>query len=258
MKSSYDTVNTSFSDAWYSIDGSDNDVVLSTRVRLARNLVNFPFPSAYKGDDAERVRALIFDSFVHMENPEHYQLVCVHNLENLGQRILIERGVIVSDIVSSPSPGVVVRLDGKVSCTVNNIDHLRISSFVSGLDVTHGFNLAHNLDLAMQNRLQFASSVDFGYLTTQFSDTGSGMKISLMLHLPSITHTGILQRVFKDVLAQGFIISGFYGTGSDSGSSLGSYYQLSNSSSFFGSEEGQIESITSIAKNICETERKIR
>lgn len=245
-------------DAWYSITGPENDIVLSTRVRLTRNLANFPFPSCFHADDGERVRSLVFDSFSQMENPEQYQSIAVKNLEPLGQRLLIERGVISPEIVSQPMTGVIVRVDGRVSCLVNSVDHLRIASLVPGMDGLSALNLSHFVDEEVQKKLQLAAAVDFGYLTSNIRDVGSGMKVSFLLHLPSVSQAGLAERVFKDIMSDGYVISGFYGSGNDTGSSLGSYYQISNGSSLLGNEQTQIEELTSVVKNIIELERKTR
>ena len=128
-------------DAWYSYPGKENDVVLSTRVRLARNLASFPFPHAFRSDDAQRVKSLVFDSFSQMDSDQKYQSLAVKNLDPLGQRILSERGVISPETASAPMAGVIVRNDGKIACTVNTCDHVRISAFVTGLNAQTAFTL---------------------------------------------------------------------------------------------------------------------
>ncbi len=245
-------------DAWYAYPGEANDVVLSTRVRLARNLANFPFPHAFRADDAQRVKSLVFDSFVQMDPQQKYQSLAVKNLDPLGQRILSERGVIGSEVSSSPMAGVIVRTDGRIACTVNTSDHVRIAAFVTGLNAQTAFSLCKEVDDNLQETLQFSASQEFGYLTSSLHDCGSGMKISVLMHLPSISFAGLLDRIFKDLMAKSYNISGFYGAGSDSGSSLGSYYQISTANSFTGSEQTQIDDITLIAKQIVEFERKTR
>ncbi|MBR4322070.1 MAG: hypothetical protein IKP70_06460, partial [Treponema sp.] len=96
------------SDAWYAFDGPDNDVVLSTRVRLARNLANFPFPEKFKDDDAFRVQTLVFDSFSHCQEPDKYQGVVASELDELGALILEERGVLESGTAKSKGSGIIV------------------------------------------------------------------------------------------------------------------------------------------------------
>ena len=138
--------STEISDAWYSVDGPDNDVILSTRIRLARNLVNFPFPQGFKNSDGERVLSLVFDAFSKVDENDSYQSLLISDLDSLGQKILSERGVIEPDAISQNSSGLVLRGDGKVSCTVNYNDHIRLSSFSTGLNIDFGYSLVKEID----------------------------------------------------------------------------------------------------------------
>lgn len=245
-------------DAWYSYPGKDTDVVLSTRIRLARNLASFPFPHAFRSDDAQRVKSLVFDSFAQMDNEQRYQSIAVKSLDPLGQKILSERGVISPLTASSPMAGVIVRNDGKIACTVNSSDHVRISAFVTGLNTKTAFSLCKEVDESLQNTLQFSALREFGYLTASLGDCGSGMKISVLVHLPSISASGFIDRVFKDLMAKSYVITGFYGAGNEAGSSLGSYYQISTSNSLAGDENSQMDEFSLVIKHLTEFERKTR
>ncbi|MDR1748561.1 MAG: hypothetical protein LBR47_05820, partial [Spirochaetaceae bacterium] len=254
-----DTVSSGGTDAWYARSGVENDVVLSCRVRLARNLVNFAFPGRMRGDDPERVRSLVFDSFRQMEFPDRYQTVCVGDLDPLGVRILSERGVISASLLSEPWSGVILRSDGVLSCTVNDGDHVRISSFVPGLNLFEAWDICRETDLAMQERLQFAAAREFGFLTASFRDLGSGMRVSALLHLPAVSAAGMRERVFRDFLGQGYAIAGYYGVGVGDGTfpgeSLGAFYQLSNENASSGDEEEQLDFIREGAARLLRLER---
>lgn len=239
---------------WYLCEGPENDVVLSTRVRLARNLANFPFVKFFRGDDAERVQALVFDAFAKSDCPENFHSVPVAALDKDGVNVLTERGVLDLPLAS----GVVILDDGNSSCCVNSNDHVRVSSCVSGLDCNTAYEQCQKLDLLMQNHLQFAASFDFGYLTQALCDAGSGMKISLRLHVPSSVQTGNLDKIFEEAKNQGLMISSPFGVGGRTEMSLGSFYQISTSSAELGSEIDQLAAIYSVGKGIVEAERKIR
>ncbi|MCM1321041.1 MAG: hypothetical protein NC041_05400 [Bacteroides sp.] len=243
---------------WYALPGADNDVVLSTRVRLARNLANFQFPNKFRTDDAERVRTLVFEAFSRLHNASGYQSLPVSELEPLGRRILTERGIISPDSISCPMAGITVKTDGHISCAVNCLDHLRIASFAAGCSPETAFAAAHEVDIALQNYLQFAASADFGFLTASLRALGTGMKISFLLHLSSASAAGQLERIFKELMARNYAITGFYGTNSGKGKSAGAYYLVSSASSFAGSEESQIADMLSAMKSCIEFERKLR
>ncbi len=245
-------------DAWYAGNGPENDVVLSTRIRLARNLANFPFPSKFKDDDAFRVQTLVFDSFSHSSEPDKYQGVISSELDALGSEILEERGVLDSAFSKESGSGIIVRTDGKISCEVNTRDHVRLSSFVPGLDGNEAFNLVAKVDDELQNTLQFAADYEIGYLTSNIDDSGSGMKVSCRVHLPSLSFSGKLLDLFASLNSKELVVSDCFGAGNLPSSSLGFYYQVSTKLAGNGTELSQIASIVSAVKFLAESERKER
>jgi Arginine kinase len=244
------------SDAWYTGDGPDNDVIVSSRVRLARNLSGFPFPVAIKSDDAESVLSLIFDSFNHLEDPDHYQMVRMADIDLQGRKILAERGVIEPGAGNDPWRGVVLRNDGILSATINMEDHLALASFRPGLNLFACAKTAFDIDDEMQKHIQFSALSGFGYLTSNLFCAGSGLTISVLACLPALCMNGLLDRVIREYLAQGFSIHGYYG--SDEGSSLGCLYQLSNGSASAGDPESQLRAMEQTAGKLVELERKSR
>jgi protein arginine kinase len=248
-------------DAWYASEGPEQDVVVSTKIRLARNLANFPFPQYARGDDSERVQALVFDAFSKIEPAGLFQAISTGCLDSLGKRILAERGVIPFDIANNArdpraAPGIVVRNDGRLTCAVNDTDHIRISAFAPGLDPAGVWQNAHDIEEKIQERLHFAASREFGYLTAFLADAGSGMKLTVHVHLPAVALAGKLLAAAEEAEARGFTISAAYGN--DSGSSLGSYYAVTNANSFAGNEFDQIASLSSVAAYLADFERKLR
>ena len=246
------------SDAWYAFDGPENDVVLSTRVRLARNLANFPFPSKFKDDDAFRVQTLVFDSFSHCEEPDKYQGVVASELDELSALILEERGVLDASSAKENGSGIIVRTDGKVSCAINTADHVRLSAFVPGLDGNGAFSLCAKVDDELQNTMQFAADYDIGYLTSSIADCGSGMKVSCRVHLPSLSFSGRLLDLFSSLSQKEIVVSDCFGAGTLPSSSLGFYYQISTKTAGNGTELDQIALLVSAVKYLAENERRER
>lgn len=246
------------SDAWYSYSGPENDVVLSTRVRLARNLASFPFPRKFKDDDAERIRTLVFDSFAHCENPDQYTGVVASELDELGSKILDERGVLESSASKNSGRGIIIRTDGKISCSINDIDHVRIASFVPGLDGEKAFELCRKVDDQLQNTLQFAANYDLGFLNSSIADTGSGMKVSCRVHLPCLSFSGKLKESLSAASEKNISVRDCFGSGSVPGSSLGFYYQVSSTNCGNGNELDQLANVVSFVKYLAENERRER
>ncbi len=241
-------------DAWYADDGPESDVALSTRVRLARNLAGFLFPATIKSDDAERVLSLAFDAINRQEGADSFQTVRMSQLDGTGKRILSERGVIESGTGSEPWRGIAIRNDGVLSMTVNMEDHVRLAAFAPGLSVHDTYRRVAELDAALQGSLQFSALPGMGYLTSSLSSLGSGMRISVIMCLPAVTMSSLMDRVVREYLAQGFMIRGYYG--GEGGSSLGSLYQLSNGNASGGDERAQLAAMEQAAGKLVELERK--
>lgn len=246
------------SNAWYSYSGPENDVILSTRVRLARNLASFPFPKKFKDDDAERIRSLVFDSFAHCENPDRYTGVAADELDTVGAQILDERGIFEKAASRINGTGIIIRTDGKISCAINDIDHVRIASFVPGLDCEKAFTLCREVDDELQNTLQFAASYDLGFLNSSLVDTGSGMKASCRMHLPCLSFSGKLKDMLSAASEKRISVRDSFGIGNIQGSSLGFYYQVSSMNSGTGNEVDQLANVVSFVKYLAENERRER
>lgn len=243
-------------DAWYTGDGPDTDVVLSSRVRLARNLSGFVFPLTIKSDDAERVQSLVFDAFNHLKKPEQYQMVRMSHIDNLGKRILAERGVIDPDTGAEPWRGVIIRTDGVLSATVNIEDHLRLAAFAPGQSLAACGVILTGVEEGLRKQIQFSSLADFGFLTSNLLNLGSGMKASVLMCLPALSLGGLLDRVIREYLAQGFIVRGYYGSEEDG--SLGYLYQISNGSAATGDMDSQIIRLEQAVAKLVEMERRSR
>ena len=241
-------------DAWYNASAENDDVIVSSRVRLARNLANFPFPENFDEECALQVQNIIFDSFNHFDDAEAYQTMILSTVPKLGADILRERGLVEENF----GTGLVMRVDGVSSCLLNCSDHVRISSFAPGLACSTAYAFSHNIDMQLQEKVQFAASHEFGYLTSNICESGSGMKLSLRVHLPSISFAGKISELAKICDERGFSVRDSFGSGTQFGSSLGGFYQISSRQSVSGNEIDQLAGITSLGKYICEFERKIR
>ncbi len=241
-------------DAWYNSPAEDDDVIVSSRARFARNLANFPFPENLDEDVALQVQNIIFDSFNHFDDAEAYQTVMLTKVPPLGADILRERGLFEENF----GTGLVMRIDGVSSCLVNCTDHVRISSFAPGLACNAAYASSRSVDMQLQEKIQFAASHEFGYLAANVCESGSGMKLSLRAHLPATSFAGKIPELAKVCDERGFSLRDSFGSGTQFGSSLGGFYQISSRQSVSGNEIDQLAEITSLGKYICEFERKVR
>ena len=257
-------MKTDFSgDAWYTAAGKDDDVVLSSRVSLARNLANFPFPSRLSPSEDEHIQAIVFDSFNRMEDAADFHTVRISALDSNGFKIMCERGILSE---ADSRGALILRNDGPLSCTVNTTDHVLLSSFKSGSDMDGLKAFLSGIDSKLQESIQFAASCDFGYLNSSIFDSGSGMKLSFSRHLPCLTFSGKIPSLIRNLQEDSLLLSGLFGAGGatvisfsgGAGSSLGFYYKLQTKASSSGSEMEQLVNIVSWAKKITEMERSER
>ena len=252
-------------EAWYTYNGNDSDVVLSSRIVMSRNLSSFPFPSQLQENECKRILSIVFSAFLDLGAGDEFQSLPINNLDPLGTKILQERGML-PDAINTEGTGIVLRMDGKISCTVNLGDHLKICVYAPGLDFDSVMSLSGNLDSGLQKKMQFAASRDFGYLTSDVLDAGSGMHLGLRLHLPSLAALGKIKDIAEEYNSNGLTFSASYGSGGSDfvsgtdwpASSLGCYYDLATVNCMEGSQIDQLTSIASAGIKLKEMERNSR
>lgn len=240
---------------WFAEKNPEDDIILSTRVRLCRNLADFPFPEKFQNDDNERVRDLIFDAFSEESLVNNYHMVKFSDLDPLGILLLKERCVI-----TKKCDAVIMSNDGASCCLVNTSDHLKISCFSSGLNLEKAANTAQKIDEALQNKLQFAASFQFGYLSSKFKNSGSGMKVSVRFHIPAIVLSRKFEIVTKECKKNNFSIKQVINTKNPD--FITSIFEVStNDSSVACKTNTEIDLLTEMltfCNFIIKTERKIR
>ncbi|MBP5251943.1 MAG: hypothetical protein J6Z17_05975 [Treponema sp.] len=254
----------SINDAWYAKEGAEQDVVISSRITLSRNLANFPFPSRLTPTDDEHIQAIVFNAFNHLENADMFNLIKISALDKTGFKIMCERQVL--DENCSSSGALIMRNDGILSCSINNSDHVKLSFFSSGFNLDELKNNVYQVDSKLQENIQFAASYDFGYLNESLFDCGSGMKFSVRLHLPCLSFSSQIPELMQELEKDGLVLSGCFGAGGATvvsalggkGSALGFYYELESKSSTCGSEIEQLSNIATWVKKIISMERTER
>jgi protein arginine kinase len=165
--------------AWFAAAGKNDDVVISTRARLVRNLADFPFPAKMSQDDKARVQALVYDAF---NQADDWHFIDMAGISKPGRQILSDKNIIKDEC----SAVAINYGDESTSCLVNESDHIKISAFVSGLDCEKAMEKVYKVDEFLQTKLQFAANIDFGYLTSYIKDCGTGLKFTVRLFIPSI------------------------------------------------------------------------
>ncbi len=241
---------------WLRGTGAESDIVLSSRIRLARNLVQFPFIN--RADDSVRaeiertVRSQLTD--VSLGGPRTY--LEVDHLERLDRQFLVERQLISRELADSHGARAVCFTDEEnISLMVNEEDHLRMQVFHSGFDLDACCQQISRLDDQLEDRLPFSYSQELGYLTACPTNAGTGIRVSVLLHLPGLVMTGEVKKVFTALQKINLAVRGLYGEGTQA---MGDFYQISNQITLGKAEEKLIRSIKDVVPNIIAYERRVR
>lgn len=227
------------------------DIVISTRIRLARNFANYNFPAIIRGTDYEKVIIKKVNSI--LSNFSGFKTYYMNNLKEIEKNSLIERYIISKNLRESPNGAVSISADELLSVMMNEEDHLREQCMVKGFDFETAFSRISNLDKVLNANITFAVTNGF-YYTACPTNLGTGMRASLMMFLPALTKHNRINDFTRLAYTKGITIRGAFGEGSYA---EGYYYQISNSVTV-GNPKKIIADVKSFAKNVCEEENKLR
>lgn len=243
---------------WYEKSGNCGDVVCSTRVRLARNLKQFPFPAKATVPQREAVEQKVRDALLSGNSilSKEFRFVPLENASEEEAVSLVERHIVSPEFISDRrGKAVLISDDESISIMINEEDHLRIQVLREGFSLKEAAETADRIDTLLSETLDFAYDPEFGYLTQCPTNLGTGMRASVMLHLPALTENGAMPRIASNLSKLGLTIRGTYGEGSKS---VGCLYQLSNQITLGLSENEAVENLRSITVQLMEEERKAR
>jgi len=247
---------------WLDGSGPHADIVLSTRVRLARNLQSYRYATLAGKEDREAVYGALAGIVETPVFPGGTTLLRMGELDVHTRRIFLERRLVSSDLLGRqragrPVPGaaLIICPGDPVSIMVNEEDHLRLQSLVSGLSVTEAWSLVDRLDDGIGKDLSLAYHPEFGYLTSCPTNTGTGLRASALVHLPGLVLTKEITRVLEGLERVGLTHRGLYGEGSDF---VGNFFQISNQKTLGSSEEDLVEHFGNTVSTVIEKERSAR
>lgn len=237
---------------WLDGSGPSAGIVLSSRVRLARNLAGVPFP--HRADDVQRQR--VYRQLVEAaRSVEELRTAREWDFESLapeGRRVLVERHLATARLASGMGARGVLATPGEGLATlVNEEDHLRIQSVCSGLNLPQSLERAVGVDRGIEELVEFAVSEERGYLTACPTNVGTGLRASVLIHLPALVLAGEIRKVHRAVGEMGMTVRGWFGEGS---AALGDFYQLSNQRTLGRSEERTIEELQRITERVLDLE----
>ena len=239
---------------WYLQSGKDADVAISTRVRLARNLSEFKFNLK----DKESVK-LLEEKIKDIPWTVGYGLKFfkLKDMDDITKMSLVEKNLISPEFALNKNElgSILINDDENICIMVNEEDHLRIQVFSSGFDIENTLNLAKELDEKIGNALNYAMSEDYGYLTSCPTNVGTGLRVSVMVHLPALSKTKNIQNVLDAIANFGVNIRGIYGENSKSSSDM---FQIPNKQTLGITEDEIAKNIKIITEKVIEQERAAR
>lgn len=243
---------------WYNDAGKNNDVVISSRIRLARNLKSFPFPVKLKDEQAielvESIRGA--GPVLEVKASKKFYSCNVDVLSDAEKTAMMERHIISPLLIAKEQrTGLILSDDEKISIMINEEDHIRIQSITGGMNIKEAFDGANFADDITNDLFDFAFHEKYGYLSSCPTNVGTGLRASYMMFLPALTVAGKIVKLSEELGQYGITLRGTYGEASKS---LGSLYQISNQKTLGGTEKDIIEGLNRIVEQVMKQERRQR
>jgi protein arginine kinase len=241
---------------WMRGNGPESDIVMSSRVRLARNLADYPFIRKCSPQDRTAIAASVRRAVDALPLGSETEFVDVSKLGDLDRQFLMERQLISHELSDGEGARAVV-LDPheRFSVMVNEEDHLRLQVMQSGLDLHTAWQRMNELDNTLESKLIYSFTKKLGYLTACPTNVGTGLRISVMLHLPALVATKQIEKVFRAFSKINVAVRGLFGEGSQF---MGDLYQVSNQMTLGKSEEQILQRVSEVVSRLIEYERKAR
>jgi len=241
---------------WLRGEGPHHQIVISSRVRLARNLRNRPFPGWAKKAERGSILDLIRPRVEDLPEMQDSFSESLQDLSALDRQVLVERHLISREhAAKGAGSAVVVNRRQTLSIMINEEDHLRMQSIRSGLQLKQAFKLVDKIDSALESKLEFAFDPRLGYLTACPTNVGTGMRASAMLHLPGLVLSELINQVIQAVSKIGLAVRGLYGEGTEA---MGNLFQISNQTTLGEKEEEIINRLSKVIETIIEKEHDAR
>ncbi len=220
---------------WLAGSGPRSDIVISSRVRLARNVAGYPFMSKANRAQRNDLHQKCRDKLLELSGEWNLSYVDIDKADEVDRQILVERHLISKQhACGEGSRGAALSPDEGLSVMINEEDHLRLQVLRSGVQLKECWRVADALDTSLQQRLDFSYSPKFGYLTACPTNVGTGMRVSVMMHLPALKITGDIEKIFRAAKDMHLAIRGLFGEGTEA---VGDFYQISNQTTLGRSED---------------------
>jgi protein arginine kinase len=241
---------------WLRGSGPESDIVISSRIRLARNLAEFPFVRRAGTDERAQIARTVRKKIEAIPAWSNLLYLDLERLDDVDRQFLVERQLMSRELAEGEGDrAVVIDHDERFSVMVNEEDHLRIQVMCSGLDLQAAWERIDKIDDQLEQKLTYAFHDTLGYLTACPTNVGTGLRVSVMLHLPALVITREIEKVFRSLQKINVAVRGLYGEGSQF---MGDFYQVSNQITLGRSEAELVTTVQEVVPRIIEYERRAR
>lgn len=242
-------------DGWLNGKGPEAEIVFSSRIRLARNIANLPFPSRASSAQKKEVLDKVREAYPQVNRLRNSTFVNMAELSALDSQFLLERHLISQEHavagkeggVTSKEKGLIVSGDEKISIMINEEDHLRSQVILSGFDLKKCWRILEEIDKDLEKKIPFSFLSDFGYLTACPTNVGTALRASCMLHLPALALTKRINKILELLARISFTTRGLFGEGTQA---LGNFFQISNQVSLGLSETELIDNLIGVVNQV--------
>lgn len=241
---------------WLKGTGPQSHIVMSSRLRLARNVERIPFPGRASKKDLSEIVKIAKAAFDASEYFKNAMFLKINELDTLDQQFLIERHLMSHDhAATSEGRAILISKEEILSIMINEEDHLRIQVMQSGFNLNETWKIINMIDDILSEKIPYAFDPNWGYLTACPTNTGIGVRGSVMLHLPALVMTKQINKVLEAIAKLSFTSRGFYGEGTQA---TGNFFQISNQVSLGHSEEDILQNMNGLVRQIIEQEEQAR
>ncbi len=244
--------------SWINETGPARDVAMTSRVRIARNIAAIPFPSIMQADDAIKVTEQVKRSFQGKKVDSHSPFTFMHirDVPAIERQILVEKHLASQDLMKNPEvSALLLDSEEKIVVMINEEDHIRMQCILPGFQLNEAWQKLNQVDDMIEQGVEYAFHEQLGYLTCCPTNVGTGMRSSVMMHLPALTINKQMNTILHTISKVGLTARGIYGEGSEA---VGSIFQISNQITLGPSEEELINNLIIICRQIIEKERIAR
>jgi protein arginine kinase len=241
---------------WLRGTGPESDIVMSSRIRLARNLADFPFISKASEHDRGEIERYLREKIFRLQASGELEYINVNELDGVDRQFLVERQLISREHAEGHGArAVLIDPQEQISLMINEEDHLRIQCMHSGLDLQGAWEQISRVDDLLAEHVTYAFHTRLGYLTACPTNVGTGVRVSVMLHLPALAITRQIEKVFRSLQKISLAVRGLYGEGSQA---MGDFYQISNQITLGRTELELVQQVGDIVPVLIDYERRAR